>query len=336
MKTDLAPLRGMNVNDRPWEGNCPKKPWDYKVTAVVPVLDTFDQLDVCIKLLSLQTERPYIIVIDTGSGPKEYARIESLRSDTVEVHSIRLNGVLHPSDFPAMAMDMGFSLCRTEYLFATHADCFVRRRDFIETLLNLCPDTSPVVGYEISPRSHSDWHGMVSHTATMYHMPTMDKIGFGWSQRRLSNMYDIADYRPNPMRPNWPDTELLGNYILRKNKIKPHLLGSEPNFSRHKDDNIDHFRSFTSGKLYCPVYYATATGWYREAKADALARIAAWENELNERENIGRSDTYLPDSLHSPHGAKHKELDGDGVFEQQKLREDHIEVPRGEAGACEV
>lgn len=277
MKKDLAPLRNVPQWQQPWEGNCTKKPWQYRVTAVVPVLDTYEQLEICIRLLQMQSERPYVLIIDTGSSPEQYAQIESLRDEDVEVHAIRLNGVLHPSDFPAMAMDMAFSLCRTELLFATHADVFLRRRDFVEHLTTLCPSKSSVVGYEISPRCHADWHGMVSHTASMYHMPTMDRIGFGWSMRRLCNYYNIRDYRPNVSRPQWPDTEILGNYILRSFKIKPHLIGSEQNFERKKDENIDHLRSYTSGKLYSPNYYEIVNQWYEDAKTEALERLRSWE-----------------------------------------------------------
>lgn len=279
MKKDFAPLRNVDQYYKPWEGSCSKKPWDYKVTAVIPCLDTFEQIEICTKLLCLQTESPYVIIVDTGSNQEELKKIESLRSDNIEVHSFKFNGVLHPSDFPAIAMDFGFSACRTEYLFATHADCFLRRIDFLEDVLNLCKEKSPVVGYEISPRKHADWKGMVSHTATIYHMPTMDKIGFGWSLRRLANYYNIVDYTPSPDRPGWPDTEILGNYILRKNNISPYLIGKELNFQRKKDSNIDHFRSFTSGKLYSKEYYEKAKLWYEEAKSEAEDRIDAWNNK---------------------------------------------------------
>lgn len=279
MTAELAPLRGVPVHQRPWEGSCEKKPWEYRVTAAIPCLDTYEQLQICVRLLQLQTEKPYIMVLDTGSNPEQFQLIEQLRSEDVEVHAIRVNGVLHPSDFPAIAMDLAFSLCRSPFLFATHADCFLRKRTLLEEFLELCQTKSPVVGYEISPRSHSDWPGMVSHTASMYHMPTMDKIGFGWSMRRLCNLYDISDHRPHPMRPNWPDTEILGNYILRKHEIKPFLIGSEKNFSRQKDENIDHFRSFTSGKLYSPEYFNRVSEWYEAAKAEALERIESWERE---------------------------------------------------------
>lgn len=278
---DFAPLRNKPVSQLPWEGNCETKPWQYQVTAAIPCLDTFEQVKICTDLLLSQTEKPYILVIDTGSLPDEFSKLETLRSECLEVHALRLNGVRHPSDFPAMAMDLAFALCRTPFLYATHADCFAKKRTLLEEMLTLCRQHK-VVGYEISPRNHEDWKGMVSHTATMYHMTTMDKIGFGWSLRRLANMFDIEDYKPHPSRPNWPDTEILGNYILRMNEMTPFLLGSEPNFARFQDDNIDHFRSFTSGKLYSQEYYEQAEKWYELSKKEALERLNEWKKKENE------------------------------------------------------
>lgn len=285
MKKDFAPIRDIPQWHQPWEGSCERKPWTYTVSAVIPCLDTADQVEICVKLLRLQTEKPFIMIVDTGSCDEQFKRIEALRDDDLEVHAIRLNGVQHPSDFPAMAMDMAFSLCRSPYLFATHADCFLRRQNFLEELVFLAQNKSPVVGYEISPRCHADWRGMVSHTATMYQMAVMDRIGFGWSMRRLCNYYNMKDYRPSTTRPHWPDTEILGNYILRMYKIKPHLIGTELNFERKIDENIDHFRSFTSGKLYSPEYYEKANKWYLDAKNEALERIDEWEHESEHGKN---------------------------------------------------
>lgn len=277
MNYDFAPLRSKMPFQNPWEGNCGKKPWEYQVSAVIPVLDTFDQLQICIELLRNQTVSPFIFIVDTGSSEIQLNKIISLRNIDCEVHSLKFNGVKHPSDFPAMAMDFAFSACRTDYLFATHADVFLKRKDFLEDMIELCKEKSPVIGYEISPRAHNDWMGMVSHTATLYDMRIMDKIGFGWSLRRLCNIYNIHDSKPDPTRPCWPDTELLGNYILRKNQIVPHLIGSEKNFQRTNDQNIDHFRSFTSGKLYSNSYFSVANKWYNQAKEEALERIEEWK-----------------------------------------------------------
>jgi hypothetical protein len=277
-KVEISPSHGKLTESSPWNGTCKKKPWDYNVTAVIPCINTPETLPICIELLRLQTEKPFIIIIDTGSTEENLKHVEDLRDEDVEVHVLRLNGVRHPSDYPAMAMDLAFSLCRTEFMFATHADCFLRKKTLLWELMELCKTKCPAVGYELSPRMHEDWKGMLSHTASMYHMPTMDKIGFGWSLRRLCNRYGIVDYKPDPNKPNWPDTEILGNYILKDNGITPYLIGSEQNHCRTVDENIDHFRSYSAGKLYSPEYFQQARKWFYQARKEALERINKWSN----------------------------------------------------------
>lgn len=281
---NFAPLRNLDVNDRPWEGKCQKKPWDYKVTAVIPVIDTYDSLELCVEILKLQTIKPYILIIDTGSEESNFNKIVSLRDEDVEVHCLKVNGTLHPSDLVSMSMDLAQSLCRTEYMFATHSDVFLRQRNFLEKLLLMCGSEEegkyPVVGYEMSPRQHDDWEGMISHTATMYHVKTLDQIGFGWSMRRLASLYGLKNQAPDPSRPNWPDTEILGNIILRQNEVKTKIIGKEQNFQRNKDEYIDHCRSISLGMLYAPAYYATAKEWYEEAKLEAKNRIKQWKRGI--------------------------------------------------------
>jgi len=277
-RVEVSPIYGELTVSSPWEGNCHKKPWEYPVTAVIPCLNTSETLPTCIELLRLQTVRPFIVIIDTGSQQEHIEKIIQLRDEDVEVHSLFLNGVIHPSDYPAMAMDLAMAICRTKYLFATHADVFLKRRDFLETLVSMCDDNFPVVGYELSPREHNDWKGMVSHTASMYNMKTMDKIGFGWSLRRLCNDFDIVDYKPDPMRPNWPDTEILGNYILRRNNVKCKLIGHEENHNRTDDQYIDHFRSYTSGKMYSPDHFIKTKAWFEDAMIKAKIRIEEWKH----------------------------------------------------------
>jgi hypothetical protein len=278
-ETEISPLYGEITLNKPWEGSIKKKPWEYEVTAVIPCLNTHETLKIIIEILRLQTIKPYIIIIDTGSFNEVFEETKKLRSADVEVHSIALNGVRHPSDYPAMAMDIGFSLCRTPYLFATHADCFLRKKTFLEELLELCKNVSPAVGYELSPRAHEDWVGMISHTASMYDMRVMDQINFSWSLRKLCNRFNVVDYSPDPMKPNWPDTEILGNYILRENNIKPLLIGKEGNQTRTLDENIDHFRSYTAAKMYSPKYFKTTLEWFEDAKKEALKRIEEWKSK---------------------------------------------------------
>ena len=61
----------------------------------------------------------------------------------------------------------------------------------------------------------------------------------------------------------------------------PHLVAGEENQSRTFDDNIDHFRSYTSGKMYSPPYFKTVKAWYDDATCSALKRIEEWKNESN-------------------------------------------------------
>ena len=276
MRDRISPLKGKLTIHAPWEGDCFPKPWDYEITAAIPTLDTYDTLELVVKLLDLQTIKPFILIIDTGSCEEEFEKIERLRNENLEVHVIRMNGTQHPSDYPAIAMDLAFSLCRSPYLFATHADCFLRRRNFLEEMLDLCKKRSPAVGYRLSPRPHKDWEFMLSHTASMYRMSVMDDIGFGWSLRRLCNIFGVRNMKPNPETPNWPDTEILGNYILKKNNISPLLIGDEGNFCRNLDENIDHVRTYTSAKLYSPPYLAKIKDWLDSAKSEAKERAENW------------------------------------------------------------
>src|SRR5690606_38238850 len=100
---EVSPSYGVLTVGKPWEGWCKKKPWDYKVTAAIPCLNTYETLSICIELLRMQTVKPFIMPIDTGSIDPIFDKIQKFRSEDVEVHSIRLNGCRHPSDYPAMA-----------------------------------------------------------------------------------------------------------------------------------------------------------------------------------------------------------------------------------------
>lgn len=277
-RTPIAPLRvknGVHTGSDAWEGAIRKKPWEYKVTAAIPVLDTPDELELATELLRLQTEKPYIIVIDTGSSKENVERIEALRADDLEIHYLRFHGRRHSSDFPAVAMDLAFAAAQTDFVLGTHADVFFRRRDLVEWLLTLCPSKSPAVGYEITERPHDDWPGMVSHTCSMYYLPKLDDIGFHWNFRKICRDRGVIP-APDPLRPNWPDTELPGNYALRKHWIQPYLIGTEKNQERTLDENIDHCRSLTAGLIYSPDYYRRASAWSEDARRAARQRIQEW------------------------------------------------------------
>jgi len=269
-----APSRPFGFS-KSWEGPFESKPWNYKVAVAIPHLDTPETVPTVIELLRLQTVRPFIMVIDTGSLPEHWDKIEALAGEDVEVHRIRLNGVVHPSDPVAMAMDLAMTLCRSEYLFCTHTDVFPRRRDLLEDLMTQAEE-SQVVGYEITPRANIEWQGMVSHTATMIRMKFADQIGLGWSQRRLMNLHGIDHYGPEKCTGGWPDTEVLMNYIFRQNGFRPTLIGTEQNFERTLDENIDHVRSLPGSKQYSPAHFAKANSWLNDAMRSGYDRILKW------------------------------------------------------------
>ena len=268
----VTPTRDSTTVQR-WAGSLVKKPWDYKVCAAIPVIDSHDTLKVVVELLRNQTLRPYILVVDTGSTPENFKIIDGMRAEDLEIHSLRLHGTRNPADYAAMALDLAMTLCRSPYLLITHSDCFFRRFDLIDDLVKWCKNISPVVGYEITPRSHNDWQGMVSYTCTMLDMKVMDKIGAGWSLRRLANLFDIDNHEPNENRPTWPDTELLLNYLLQDNKIEPFLIGKEENFCRNIDVNIDHCRGASYAFLYNPDHYKDVRLGIDSAIQEATKRL---------------------------------------------------------------
>jgi glycosyltransferase involved in cell wall biosynthesis len=278
-----APVR-QTRQPLPWTGPYEVKPWSYGVTVGIPVLDTPDELELVVELLRMQTVRPFIVIVDTGSSDENLARILALRASDVEVHSLRFNGLKHPSDFPAIAMELIQHRTQTEWLFCTHADCFLKRRDVIEEFIGIARrENTPAVGYQISPRRHEGWEGMISHTATLLRMPDILRMGVGWNQWRVCLLHGIEDHSPDPDRANWPDTEVLLNYVLRQHGVTPYLVDRdapvEMNFERNEDHRIDHCRTLTAGKLYSPGHYAKASIWADDARAKARARLAQWKED---------------------------------------------------------
>jgi len=268
---------------RPWFGLGTVKPWDRKVTVVIPHLDTSELLDTVTQLHRLQTVTPNILIVDTGSSPRHLGVLEDIERafEDVEVHRLRFKAVKHPSDPVAVAMDLAFSLCTTEYMFATHADCLPMRRDLLEWFIALAegPDDGvPVVGYQITDRAGIETEGWVGHTATLFHMPTVDRLGLGWSQRRLCNLTGMSHFG-NEMCSGYPDTEFLLNTQLDTLGLPRLIVGKEVNYETTKDHNITHVRSYASAKLYSPTHFEKARIDMAEAMTLAHERLPQWKAE---------------------------------------------------------
>ena len=270
----IAPL-GSNGS----AGSVAKKPREYRITAAMPHINTIEPLKVAVEVLRAQSERPYIVVIDTGSPPDVCAELEAMRADDLEIHFIRAHGYRHSSEPVTVALDLAQSLCQTDYLLHTHTDVFLRRQDAIETLLRITNETTPVVGYRMSSREWAtpDWEWMVGHTMLMLHMPTIHRHGLTWSMGRMHSQFGVPYENPHG---GWPDTETGFNNALRVAGIKPVFLGFDRNYERLTDDWMDHARSYPGTKLCNNPLFEKASQWMEDATTEARTRIKRWKTTL--------------------------------------------------------
>lgn len=259
-----------------------RRPWQSRVTVAIPHLDTFDQIALAVELWRMQTVKPFIQIVDTGSPWNVVDKLETLRSEDVEIHYVRAHAYRHSSAPVTVALDLSQSLCRTTHIFHTHADVFPLRRDFLAWMMPQCSPGVPVVGWQMSPRNGCDeWKECVSHTATMLHMPTARVRALWWSMERH------YDERPEDRRPTvgWPDTESPFLFAMRAAGVKPKLLGTEPNFQRHSLTAsgvawADHARSYTGIKMMPGDHkHARITAYMADAEREARQRLAEWRSQ---------------------------------------------------------
>jgi hypothetical protein len=269
----VAPVGTTGARNRV-AGRAARRPWNYRVCAAIPHLDTPETLSTCVELLRGQSERPYILIVDTGSPPKVCEQLEAMRADDLELHFIRGHGWRHSSEPVTVALDFAHAVCRSPLLFHTHADCFLRRRDFVEELASRCSETVPVLGYRMSPRdwATTDWQWMVGHTALMLHLQTMRRIGAAWAMDRMDALG--IDWQSG--MGGWPDTETAFNHLLRNAGIVPEFLGAEENWKRHMDGNIDHVRSYPGSKLYSAALHRESARWMKDALREGAERAKEW------------------------------------------------------------
>lgn len=235
-------------------------------------------MELAVELWRCQTVRPYITIIDTGSTDEHRKQIERLRADDVEVHYIRGHGYQHPSQPVSIAQDVALALCQQEYQFNTHSDVFPVRRDLLEWYINQCSANCPAVGYEISPRDHvqagwlqRNWKGLLGHTATMLHVPTIKRHGVSWDYQRAMDSVEL-----NPKNLGDFDTEVGFGLLLRQAGILPRIVGHDVNRERQVDKNIDHVRSHASSKLLDHRYHDGCCEWMATAMDEARERLVEW------------------------------------------------------------
>jgi hypothetical protein len=254
-----------------------RKPWMYQITAVIPCLDHAEETKICVELLRLQTIKPYIILVDTGSRPHEARALEDLRGHDLEIHAIRANALPHACAAIANALDLGFSMACTPYVFTTHQDCFLRDRHFLDFLAQKMLLNS-VVGYQISPRRFEGWEKWFGHTATLWNVQDLDRIGATWSLRRAANMLGMGPLATTPDPNSHIDTESAMNLSILRAGLATEQIGTEINFQRTRDCWLDHARSLICTKVYFPEKYPAARTACDKAMVEAKHRIARWKS----------------------------------------------------------
>ena len=260
-----------------WQGKLHRKPWHYAITAAIPCFNHARETALVIELLRLQTCRPYIILVDTGSTPRELAKLEALRAQDLELHLLRRNAMQHPCDSIASAMDLAFSLADTPYIFTTHQDCFLRARHFLQHLLDNIHGLA-AIGYQLSPRKFPGWEQHLGHTATLFSLAEWDRLGATWSLRRAASLLGIGRPANGLFALDSIDTEAAFNARFIQAGAKTAFVGTEQNFVRTKDDFIDHCRSLICTGLYYPDHYAVARTWADDAMLEAAKRIRLWRS----------------------------------------------------------
>jgi len=286
----LAKAGGPLAN-APWKGELAKKPWHYRVTAVIAHRNTPEHLELCLQFLTQQSERPYVTIIDTGSNDESFARVLALRSEAVEVHRIACHATEEYADAVCYAMDLAMSACRTEYLWCLYSDCFIINSNMLAELLAKADGgRQPVIGYEsISANQHPECKGMVSDACTLLHMPTMRRLEVTWSRAGLAERAQAAGQTVVFA------SEMSLNYRLRERGVEPLILGREQASGIERDDNRVLLRSEMLTAEMLAAQRGGGTGKDRVMEEPrAMARKAAQMRQRPSESSASRKSNCVP------------------------------------------
>lgn len=253
-----------NRRANPWSSANPKTSTPPTTTIIIPTATSSPTLRSVLATHRRQTEPHETIVIDTSANHVQYPDyIADFTTNKAPRYCY-----IPPKPHAALcsviteAIDAAIAIATTEWIFLTHDDVWLKRCTFLAELVTQGMFLSKsVIGYEMSPRDHvtTEWRGMVSHTATLLHRPTMVSIGARW------NLTDATDKTaPAERRPGWPDTETNFGRILKQREIAPHWIGHETNEPHFEDDNLVHRRSLTSHRTHPALGNAGDAAWIQE------------------------------------------------------------------------
>jgi hypothetical protein len=239
-----------------WMGSFKRRPWHYKATVVIPHYGRdLRLLTNVIESWRLQTERPYIVVYDTGTSAEYHSSLRALASYDTEVHFCRWHGVRNPYDPVALAYNHGITDCRTKHILFTHNDIVPLSQTVVSELISSSFEDVPVVGYESSAV-----HNIVGTQLTIAHMPTL---------RRIRAVWDIIPTY------NWIEEGF--NTGLKQAGVTPRFIGKEKSY-RYKTPHFDHVGSWTTANLYVSTddVVCRVRSDLEQVLAEAEARLRVW------------------------------------------------------------
>lgn len=255
------------------------------VTINLPHHSTPELLEATLPLWLAQTVPTVIDVVDTGSTRAVIDRVRTIchrmnheHGERVRLHTIAPRTWRHMAEPVAIACEFSQLFADSERILFSHVDVFPRRRDLVEWLATQCTAEQPVVGYEISSRDHVQgrvaqlWRGMVGHTLTMTHAPTLRWHGITWDFERGISEFGLS---PEDAR-NW-DTEITFNLALQAAGITPLLVGHDENYTHKVDQWHGHARSYPSATIFGADHAAKAAPWVAQEIHEAQERLQQWK-----------------------------------------------------------
>lgn len=247
--TGLTPAAATNPNELPL------------ITTIIPTTANSPTLDSVIAAINRQTQPTNIIIVDTGSAIEDYQNLEERMAQLDNVQLIRIapQNWSHQSQPVATALDLATAITQTPFIFLTHDDVWIKNQNLLKELITRHLITgSPVIGYEMSSRSHltEQWRGMVSHTATLLVTKRIRELNLRWSLLDALKMPECENHGPG-----WPDTETAFGLRMKQLNLTPHFIGHETNEPHFEDDHLVHRRSLTSHRLLNPQLATTDLDW---------------------------------------------------------------------------
>lgn len=244
-----------------------------QVTAMCPTYRPPMTIAATIESCNHQSTGAKFIVVNTDPDQTRAQDDLALLQENHKIITFNFGGKrwAHQSAPVAAAIDAATDLCETEYLFLTHDDCWLNHNRLFAWMIELIQHhDTPVVGYEMSPRSWitDQWKGMVSHTCTMIHVPTIKKIKARWDIEACLKRTDLSRTTGG-----WPDTETGFGLALKGAGIKPFFIGHESNKPLYIDENITHRRSLTSHRIYQPATANIDNSWITAEMAKLWTRL---------------------------------------------------------------